>query len=84
MAKSKKEKKSVVKDIVSKIYSNNMIMDVELLWKLHHQNKEIVEVPTIWTDQPGSAMLDKRSSFIKVAFKMFFSLLRLRLQGPNH
>lgn len=71
-------RRSAVAQILPTIQSFNMIFDVELLFKLHRSGAHIVEVPTVWVEKEGSAMLGSTQKFLKTAWTMFMSLLRLR------
>lgn len=71
-------RKEVVSRVMPQIRATNMNFDVDLLWQLHRVCADIVEVPTIWYDQPGSAALGTKKQFFSQGIKMFISLLRLR------
>lgn len=71
-------RRSAIAQILPTIQSFNMIFDVELLFKLHRSGARIVEVPTVWVEKEGSAMLGSTQKFLKTAWTMFMSLLRLR------
>lgn len=71
-------RKEMVSRVMPQIRAINMNFDVDLLWRLHRVSADIVEVPTIWYDQPGSAALGTKKQFFAQGIKMFISLLRLR------
>lgn len=71
-------RRAVLVDLLPRIREMNMIFDVELLYRLQQQGARIVEVPTVWIEQQGSAMLGSTSKFIRTAFTMLFSLFHLR------
>lgn len=50
--------------------------DVELLWRMHAAGLDIEEVSVRWTHQDGSSV-----RVMKVALRMLFDVLRLRVQG---
>lgn len=74
-------KGEVIRTVLPKLKEHNLMFDVELLWILHGWKYDIKEIPTVWIDQPGSAMLGSHFKFLKTASKMFFTVIRLRLQG---
>lgn len=69
----------VIKPILPKLRTTNMLFDIELLWLLYLRGCRLVEIPTIWVDQPGSASLGSNLKFLKTAFTLLGHLLRLRL-----
>lgn len=69
---------NAIEQVLPSLHEPGMIFDVELLWKLHKQHRAIVEVPTVWSDQPGSASLGNLRQFITQATYMFIGILRLR------
>lgn len=74
----------VIRAVLPHLAEHNLMFDVELLWILHRWGYDIQEMPTVWIDQPGSAMLGSHSKFIKTSFKMLYTVLRLRARGvPN-
>src|SRR3989339_133370 len=62
--------KKAIKNILPKLKEDGMIFDVELLWKLHQAGNKIIEVPTAWTDRPGSNSLGTKKQFLTQALKM--------------
>mgnify|MGYP000054637698 FL=1 len=67
--------------VFPELHTTNMQFDVELLWKLKKQNRRVMEVPTVWVDQPGSAQLGSKFGFFKTGLKMVSSLIQIRLRG---
>ncbi len=61
---------------------NDMAFDVELLWYLHRAGAHVVEVPTVWVSQPGSAALGTPLGLIRNGWKMVRSLLAVRRRSP--
>ncbi len=72
-------KQSAIQPILADLKTNDMLFDVELLWRLKQRNAHIIEVPTVWADQPGSAMLGSSHKFISKAIQLFFNVLKLRV-----
>lgn len=62
---------------------NDMAFDVELLWALHRAGARIVEVPTVWVAQPGSASLGSPWGFFRNGLRMLRSLWRVRTHAPH-
>lgn len=73
-------RREVIIPILPKLSVTNLLFDVELLWWLDYQSRDIIDVPTIWVDQPGSAALGSNKKFLWTAVRTFFSLLALRLR----
>lgn len=71
--------RSTLDPILDSIQESGMVFDVELLWRLQKRNASIIEMPTEWTDQPGSASLGTLQKFTRSALSMFIGVLRLRL-----
>jgi len=57
---------------------NDLAFDVEMLLLLQRAGARIVEVPTVWVSQPGSAALGTPAGVIRHGLFMVRSLLRLR------
>jgi len=57
---------------------NDLAFDVELLLLLTRAGARLVEVPTVWTSQPGSDALGSPMAFLRHAWAMVRSLMRLR------
>lgn len=64
---------------------NDLAFDVELLLLLNRAGARLVEVPTVWVSQPGSAALGSPLAILEHALRMFGSLVRLRwgAQAPR-
>lgn len=72
-------RRTAIAEMLSSITSFNMIFDVELLYKAQQRELHIVEVPTVWIERPGSAMMGSTGKFLRTAWNMLFSLIRLRI-----
>jgi glycosyltransferase involved in cell wall biosynthesis len=57
---------------------SDLAFDVELLLILHRAGARLVEVPTVWVSQPGSAALGSPVGFLRHGMTMVRSLLALR------
>jgi glycosyltransferase involved in cell wall biosynthesis len=57
---------------------SDLAFDVELLLILDRAGARLVEVPTVWVSQPGSAALGSPLAFLRHAVVMVRSLVRLR------
>ncbi|EKD76131.1 MAG: Glycosyl transferase family 2 [uncultured bacterium] len=71
--------KATINAVLPKLRTTNMLFDIELLWLLTLRGYHIIEIPTVWVDQPGSASLGSNTKFLKIAFGLLSHLLRLRL-----
>jgi hypothetical protein len=69
--------------VLPQISSRDMTFDVELLYRLTLISARITEVPTRWIDQPGSALLGSRFSFLVTGLKMVRNLRKLKNQQPG-
>jgi dolichol-phosphate mannosyltransferase len=74
-------RRKAIMEIMNSLRTTNMQFDVELLWKLTRAKKRVIEIPTIWEDQPGSAQLGSKLNFVKTGFQMIASLIRIRFSG---
>lgn len=74
-------KAEVIRKILPHLNEHNLMFDVQLLWILHGWEYDIKEIPTVWIDQPGSAMLGAKRKFLSAAVKMFFAVVKMRLRG---
>ncbi len=74
-------KRAVIKDVLPSLRETDLLFDVELLWVMYRWGYTIEEVPTIWIDQPGSAMLGSTWKFVTVSIRMLWSLTRIRFRG---
>ncbi len=73
-------RRSAIVEIADSLHTMNMQFDVELLWKLTRVKKRIIEIPTTWVDQPGSAQLGSKFGFFQTGSKMVLSLIAIRLR----
>lgn len=73
-------RRAVITPILPKLSMTDLLFDVELLWWLRHQGRDIVDVPTIWVDQPGSAMLGSNRRLLLMALRAASSLVALRVR----
>lgn len=73
-------RREVIMPLLPKFSMNNFLFDVELLWWVHQAERDIVDVPTIWVDQPGSASLGPNWQLFSIAARNFFSVLALRVR----
>lgn len=71
-------RRQAVLPILDEIQSHNMAFDVELLYRLRKNAADIIETPTYWIDQKGSASLHSPFLLVVTGFKMLKSLVRLR------
>lgn len=71
-------RRAVITPLLPKFSMNNFLFDVELLWWLRREQRDIVDVPTIWVDQPGSASLGPNWKLFSSAARNFFIVLALR------
>lgn len=73
-------RKNIIDRVLPHVRMSDMTFDVDLLWQLQKINARIAEVPTVWIDQPHSASLGTIPQFFTVAFRMFLSILLLRIK----
>lgn len=66
--------------ILDNLQETGMMFDVELLWRMQRLGARVMELPTEWTDQPGSAALGEKQQFLREALRSLRALLRLRLR----
>jgi glycosyltransferase involved in cell wall biosynthesis len=71
-------KRATIIAVLPKLRTTNMLFDIELLWALHLRGCDVIEVPTVWVDQPGSASLGSNAKFVRTAFGLLWHLFRLR------
>ena len=71
---SKLFKRKPLLEIIPKLSTTRWAFDVDLLYKLKLNNYKVVEIPTIWNDNPDSKLNIKKASF-----EMFLAISRLRL-----
>ncbi len=67
-------KKEVIKKVVKRLGITKWAFDVDLLYQMKKHHFNIIEIPTIWHDKPGS-----RLKIFKAVPEMFLGLIRLRL-----
>lgn len=67
-------KREPLHKIVDSLGSTQWAFDIDLLYKLKKNKFYIREIPTVWEDRAGSTI-----NLLKTPFKMFSSILRLRL-----
>ena len=68
-------RRHVVRDVLPRLASRDLLFDVDLLSAAHDGGWRVVEVPTVWIDQEGS-----RVSTVADSRRMGTSLLRLWLR----
>ncbi len=73
-------RRQIIYPLLPKFTTTNWLFDVELLWWLRRQRRDIVDVPTIWVDQPGSASLGHNWKFLFTAGHLFGNMITLRLR----
>lgn len=71
--------RKAVKVIVPQLSVTNMAFDVELLYKLAKAGYSVTEVPTTWIDSSSSALLGSPFKIAINSIKIFFTLIRIRL-----
>jgi glycosyltransferase involved in cell wall biosynthesis len=76
-------RRHVVRDVLPRLASRDLLFDVDLLAAARDGGWRVVEVPTVWIDQEGS-----RVSAVSDSRRMGASLLRLwlrrRMRGRRH
>ena len=68
----------VLAPVVGYMQTRDMTFDVELLARLHRNGAKVIEIPTRWIDQPGSAALGNRADFLRTGSQMVRRLWQLR------
>lgn len=76
-------RRAVLAPLLPSLREKGMLFDVELLVRLHRAGADIVEVPTTWIDQPGSASLGSHKQFFAEGLRMLHGLLRLRCSAKT-
>lgn len=71
----------VLVPLLPNLHETGMLFDLELLLALQRAGADIVEIPTTWVDQPGSASLGSHSKFFREGFRMLRGLLRLKISA---
>jgi dolichol-phosphate mannosyltransferase len=74
-------RRSAYLEVRNELHERHLQFDVELLWRLKQHRKYIVELPTIWVDQPASAQLGNKWDFLRIGFGMVLNLLSLRFRS---
>lgn len=67
-------RRKAISSVISDLGTTEWAFDIDLLYRLKKKGFKIKEIPTIWNDKKGSKLNLK-----KVPFKMFSSIIRLRL-----
>ena len=73
-------KTAALKKILPELKVSNMAFDVEMLAIAHKRELKIKEIPTIWNGQPESGALGSPISLIKNGWKMFWTLVELKMR----
>ena len=73
-------KADALKKILPELKVSNMAFDVEMLAIALKYKLKIKEIPTIWNGQPESGALGSPISFIKNGWKMFWTLVELKMR----
>jgi len=73
-------KKQAIKDVLPHLTIKDMAIDIQLLYVLKKKGYKIVEIPTVWTEVAGSAMLGTTSKFIKQSWSMFKNIFKIKFQ----
>ncbi len=66
-------KKEAIKNVIYKLGITRWAFDIDLLYLLKRNNFKIIEIPTVWSDAPGSNLNVRKASF-----EMFLAIIRLR------
>ena len=73
-------KTAALKKILPELKVSNMAFDVEMLAMAQKYGLKIKEIPTIWNGQPESGALGSPISLIKNGWKMFWTLVELKMR----
>ncbi len=73
-------KADALKKILPELKVSNMAFDVEMLAIALKYKLKIKEIPTIWNGQPESGALGSPISLIKNGWKMFWTLVELKMR----
>lgn len=73
-------KSEALEKILPELRVSNMAFDVEMLLAARKHGLKLKEVPTIWSGQPESGALGSPISFIKNGWKMFWTLVELKMR----
>lgn len=74
-------RKSLIKDILPKLKTKNMVFDVELLYYASKSGYKIKEIPIKWVAKSGSAFFSSPLKIFTNSIKMLFTLISLRLKN---
>jgi dolichyl-phosphate beta-glucosyltransferase len=64
--------------LLPQLHVDDMVIDVEILYWLYRQKKNIIEVPVIWREDQASTISTSFTHFINTSLHMIFSLIKLR------
>lgn len=67
-------KRKAIEEIITELTITMWAFDIDLLYRIKKNKNVIAEIPTVWEDKR-----DSKLNLIKVPFKMFSSIIRLRL-----
>ena len=73
-------KTAALKKILPELKVSNMAFDVEMLAIAHRRGLKIKELPTIWNGRPESGALGSPISLFKNGWKMFWTLVELKMR----
>ena len=73
-------KTAALKKILPELKVSNMAFDVEMLAIAFRRGLKVIEIPTIWKGQPESGALGSPISLIKNGWKMFWTLVELKMR----
>lgn len=73
-------RRSVVTRLLPHMRNRDMTFDVELLVLARRLGYDVIEVPTVWTDQSSSVLLGTPWRLMRTSFSMLKSLIRLALR----
>lgn len=73
-------KTSAIEKILPHMNVFNMAFDVQLLYLLKRKDYNVIEIPTIWVDQGGSAMLGSPLKLFKQGLIMLKTLFKIKFQ----
>jgi len=68
-------RREAIFNIINQVNTDGFAFDADLVIKAHEMGYKVGEIPIVWHHKPGSKV-----SPIKQAYKMFFDLLRIRLE----
>jgi len=76
-------KRSVVSEILPKLQIDDMTIDVEILYYCQKFGKTIKEVPVVWREKQASTISTSQWQFLKTSWRMFRSLIRLKVKSRS-